>query len=326
MASSEHILTDFMARISREMALEYDRIHSRAAEDPGTAGDEGENNWAELLADWLPATYHIGTKGRVMSSTGELSGQVDLVVLKPSYPRKMLKQKTWLADGVLAAFECKTTLKPNHIAEAFKNAERVKRLCLPRFGSPYRELKSPLIYGLLCHSHTWKGSNSTPFDNLNQLVETAMRDVEQPRYLPDMICVADLATYCATSQARSPVPTFSQIEASGVRNPFLELMAAEYPEGFSVTAGMFAGSKALNGEGFNPIAAFVTHLLLRIGREDPTVRDIANYFSHSPLAKIAGGGMPMWDPREVYTEPVITRLKQGEMVGDIWSEWCTLAV
>jgi hypothetical protein len=30
------------------MAAEYQRIRARSREDPGTAGDEGEQNWAEL--------------------------------------------------------------------------------------------------------------------------------------------------------------------------------------------------------------------------------------------------------------------------------------
>ena len=41
-----HDLFDFMSQISQEMALEYERIQKRATEDPGTAGDQGEENWA----------------------------------------------------------------------------------------------------------------------------------------------------------------------------------------------------------------------------------------------------------------------------------------
>ena len=44
-----HDLHDFMQQLSVEMAGEYNRIQRRATEDPGTAGDQGEENWAELL-------------------------------------------------------------------------------------------------------------------------------------------------------------------------------------------------------------------------------------------------------------------------------------
>ena len=44
-----HDLYDFMRQVSAEMSAEYDRIQMRATEDPGTAGDQGEENWAELF-------------------------------------------------------------------------------------------------------------------------------------------------------------------------------------------------------------------------------------------------------------------------------------
>ncbi len=39
-----HDLYDFMNQISNEMVAEYNRIQMRATEDPGTAGDQGEEN------------------------------------------------------------------------------------------------------------------------------------------------------------------------------------------------------------------------------------------------------------------------------------------
>ena len=44
-----HDLYDFMQQVSDEMSTEYHRIQRRAAEDPGTAGDQGEENWAGML-------------------------------------------------------------------------------------------------------------------------------------------------------------------------------------------------------------------------------------------------------------------------------------
>jgi hypothetical protein len=45
----EHALLAFLRSLENEMALEYSRIRSRVKEDPGTAGDESEENWATLL-------------------------------------------------------------------------------------------------------------------------------------------------------------------------------------------------------------------------------------------------------------------------------------
>jgi hypothetical protein len=108
-------LHDFMSQISHEMESEYQRIRRRTPEDPGAAGDQGEQNWAELLKEWLPTTYYVVTKGRLIGYQTEVSRQVDVIVLKPSYPRRLRSTKLYLAAGVAAAFECKTTLKPEHI-------------------------------------------------------------------------------------------------------------------------------------------------------------------------------------------------------------------
>ena len=67
-----HDLYDFMRQISAEMSAEYNRIQMRATEDPGTAGDQGEENWAELLRDWLPRSYEVVTKGRIISQEGDV--------------------------------------------------------------------------------------------------------------------------------------------------------------------------------------------------------------------------------------------------------------
>ena len=163
-----HDLYDFMRQLSDEMAAEYDRIRKRTTEDPGTAGDQGEENWAELLRGWLPSTYKIVTKGRIISQDGRPSPQVDVLVLKDVYPEKLLNKKLYLAAGVAAAFECKTTLTAADIEKTVKNCVKIKDLYPVREGTPYKELHTPIVYGLLAHSHSWKGPNSTPVDNVEQ--------------------------------------------------------------------------------------------------------------------------------------------------------------
>jgi hypothetical protein len=102
-----------------EMAAEYQRIYNRSTQDPGTAGDEGENNWASFLAEWLPG-YQIVTKGRVLFPDGEASPQLDVIVLSGAYPKRLLEKKLFLSSGVIAAFECKTTLRSEHLASLFE--------------------------------------------------------------------------------------------------------------------------------------------------------------------------------------------------------------
>ena len=103
-------LVEFFRQNSIEMMADYERIRNRSHEDPGTAGDQGEENWAELLRDWLSPAYQIVTKGRILGATGIASPQIDVIVLKAVYPKRLLSKKLFLADGVAAAFECKNTL------------------------------------------------------------------------------------------------------------------------------------------------------------------------------------------------------------------------
>ena len=95
-----HDLYDFMQQLSDEMAAEYNRIQKRATEDPGTAGDQGEENWAELLRGWLPSTYEVVTKGRIIGQDGRTSPQVDVLVSKECISRETPQSKNYILPPV----------------------------------------------------------------------------------------------------------------------------------------------------------------------------------------------------------------------------------
>src|SRR5437773_1242208 len=99
---NKHDFFDFMKSIQDEMAQEYVRIQKRTREDPGTAGDQAEENWATLFRNWLPANYPVVTKGRIISEDGNASPQVDVLVLHPSYPLALRDKKMYFAGGVIA--------------------------------------------------------------------------------------------------------------------------------------------------------------------------------------------------------------------------------
>ena len=124
----KHDLHHFMQQLMNRIAEEYTRIQMRATEDPGTAGDQTEENWAELLRGWLPPTYKVVTKGRIINQTGEASPQVDILVLKSFYPKELYVHKHYLSAGVAAAFECKTTLKASHIEKAMQTCITIQKL------------------------------------------------------------------------------------------------------------------------------------------------------------------------------------------------------
>ena len=151
MPETNHELADFMRDATLQMSSDYDRIQKRAVDDPGTAGDQGEENWATLLRCWLPPIYQVVTKGRILSDEGSAGPQVDVLVLSSAYPKALIDKKLYLAGGVLAAFECKVTLKAVHIRDLVEHSVLISRLTPRRKGSPLRELNSPIVYGLLAH-------------------------------------------------------------------------------------------------------------------------------------------------------------------------------
>ena len=312
-----HDLHDFMQRISQDMASEYLRIQKRAREDPGTAGDQGEENWAELLRGWIPSNYEVVTKGRIISQDGRTSPQVDVLVLKDVYPQKLRNIKHYLAAGVAAAFECKTTLRASHIEEATKTCAIVKDLYPIRSGSPFKELHAPILFGLLAHSHSWKRDNSTPEDNIaTRLFMSDLSYVSHPRQSLDVLCVADLGTW-----------TSSMVSFIGPRQiPYetdSEIARLYGPDGSAVSSHFgFVASRSQNkADRFTPLGGLISYLTRRLAWENDGLRDLADYYRKANLTGSGQGGMRPW-PSAIYSDEIRSRVEAGQLSnGKPWDEW-----
>ena len=311
-----HDLHDFMRQISDEMSAEYNRIQKRATEDPGTAGDQGEENWAELLRGWIPRSYQVVTKGRIISQDGRTSPQIDVIVLKDVYPEKLLAKKTYLAAGIAAAFECKTTLRAAHISKAIETSVAVKHLYPVRTGTPYKELHSPILYGLLAHSHVWTSDVATIENTITERWKTAdLQYVSHPREGLDMICVADFGTWTA------PKLTFlNPNHYDTVNNP--QLTAMYGPDGSA--ANYYAKRSVAQDDGsglFTPIGVLIAHLSHKLGWENPGLRDLADYYVHANIGGFGGGTGRMWSS-SIYSDEIRSRVEAGRLSnGTRWDEW-----
>ena len=307
-----HDLHDFFRQTSNDIAEEYDRIQKRATEDPGTAGDQGEENWEKVLRGWLPSTYKVVTKGRIINQDGQTSPQVDVLVLKDVYPEKLLDKKLYLAAGVAAAFECKTTLKAEHIDKAIENSVKIKNLYPVREGTPYKELYAPIVYGLLSHSHCWKAPNSTPEKNIEQkLWESDQLFLSHPRQTLDLLCVADLGMWVSIklSTIRQPsIPTSPEIQTGYVGGTFSHSNQAEH---------------------FQPIANLIYHLLIRLAWEKIALRDLVEYYRNAGIRGLREGTLRTW-PMSIFSDDVrharetgvrISQSSKAEPRG--WNEWDT---
>ena len=314
-----HDLEHFMRQITSKMDSEYSRIRSRASEDPGTAGDQGEENWADVLREWLPPTYQVVTKGRILAPDGRTSPQVDVLVLKDVYPRGLLTTKLYLSSGVAAAFECKTTITARHIEEAAQTCAKVKGLFPVREGTPYKELYSPIIYGLLAHSHSWKNEGSRPTKNIEaKWIESDHIHSQHPRNSLDLICVSDLGLWCPVKFTFIATPDFDI-------DPSLEVLKPHFPDPLGTARIAYSGyipSRDRPRLTYTAIGAFMVRLYNGLAWEDASVRGLAEYFSLSGIGGNGEGYFRHW-PIKIYSEKVRADILRGRAQGPLqmWDEW-----
>jgi hypothetical protein len=314
MPNHSHDLYDFMNQISQEIASEYNRIQKNAVDDPGTAGDQGEENWATILREWLPSTYQIVTKGRIISHNGEISPQIDILVLKESYPKKLLDKKLYLSAGIAAAFECKNTLKAKDIEKTIKNSTIIKALYPERKGTPYKELHSPIVYGLLAHSHSWKNKQSTPIENIEScLIKEDYKQITHPRQMIDLLCVADLGTWVTSKMTflgPLQIPTYSE--------EFKKLYGAN---GSATTGYIRHTYNKEQTDNFTPIGALISYLSQKLAWENIEFRDLADYYSLTNISGNGAGQMRTWNST-IYSEEIRIKIEQGHLSnGKSWDEW-----
>lgn len=280
-----HELIKFMRQISQDMACAYERISKRAAEDPGTAGDEGEESWAELLRDWLPATYHVVTKGRLLFEDDTTSPQVDIIVLSPNYPLHLRNKKLYLAGGVVAAFECKLTLKANHFKKFFKTSALIKSKTPFGDNNTYEGFNSKIIFGLLAHSHSWskkKPIADQVFNIMGKIPDLDEGlDYKNINLYPDTICISDTATFCY----RKSLLFREDADESDLE--ILKDMDVKSALSLSYDA-YWSDSKDswVNGIVHGSLLTYIFH---RMAYADTTLRDLATYIRNTDISSISLG-------------------------------------
>lgn len=277
-------LVDFMHTVTRTMGDEYSRIQKRSTEDQGTAGDQGEENWASLFKDWLPADYQVVTKGRLLSEKGVASPQIDVIVLYPFYPKHLLDKKLYLTAGVAAAFECKNTLRAKDIEKSVKNAAEIRNLLNIKPGNYRDEMYSPIVYGLIAHSHSWKSENSTPIENIQEhLVQADLKYVNHPRECLDFICVSDLAVWASYKQPMSMHNYFQD------GKPYFRWVPGPLTGYGKSDKEMFAEGSEPN-KNFTPIGTFLSKLINKLALNDERLKDFSWYFGQA----VGGGASLKW--------------------------------
>lgn len=313
--SRPHELTTFMQQDAAELKSEYDRIHAISAEDPGTAGDEGEEIWAEVLRNWLPESYQVVTKGRLLAADGSRGPQMDILVLRPGYPRRLLNKKLYLVAGVAAAFESKNTLKPAHLVRAFDQAEAIRALESTRSSTVFSELVPEVFFGVLAHTTSWSSPEAEQKERLDQLLQEQLFVTPGPRSVPSMLCVADLACWSMLRFSYNG-PGLTGWEAT---QAYMDLP----DEGAATLACMrFVDGDILGGAPPTPIAAAVASILERLSHDDAAVQPLAQYFHAAGQSGSASSVASRWYPLvDIYSAEVRSRLPYALTNGVRGSDW-----
>jgi hypothetical protein len=315
----KHDLFKFMSSVRGSMQETYSRITARSAEDPGTAGDQAEESWAAVLREWLPSNYHVVTKGRILAPDGRASPQVDVLVLVPSYPLRLLTEKFYFAGGVAAAFECKLTMRKRDWRKLFANATQIKRLLKPTLGTPFDELHQPPFFGLLTHTlsrgEAARNGDRPLGDALDQIRKHELEFAVHPREMLDLACVADEGIYVLNKS----VHVRPHMDASA-REMLREAKAREGVVTMYTARSEAPGWDRRGWDTTGEIFGSLIYALTRyIAYRDPSIRSFSDYLS---LSGMWGGiGVPVTWEVSVLSPSVRMRLRRRGYENSHWSPW-----
>ena len=296
-----------MQQLTTQMKHEYDRIRLNSSNDPGTAGDEAENVWAELLRGWIPPQCKIVTKGQLIDIHGNLSPQVDIIILKPSYPPFLYDKKKYLLDGVLAVFECKLTLRKSDIGKFIKNSVKIKTMKPSKSGTPYKELFSEPYYGLLSHSCCWE--NKEKIGDL--LHEFDLLHISHPREMPDIVCVADSGVWLVAKDTDNSnwKPMFDDSP------PCPETSYMHYS---------IEQEDDKSRENFSVLGYLISNLYMSLNLHEESFSEIGAYFFNMEFATASSGITREWT-YDIFSDAVAKKIQSTDSFEDLEQsfEWNT---
>jgi hypothetical protein len=281
---------------------------SRGDPRPARAGHGGEGTWVKVLQEWLSPSYEVATRKYIVPEVDTKPFETDIVILNPSYPKRMRSREEILVGGVAAAFSVKLTLDAAGIRDGVERAVALRRGLGMIYGTARDEMAGPFPVGILAHSHVWKAPRSTAAENLtDHLVALDQELVRHPRESLDFLCVADLGLWWTLRVPYIPP----------IGNSLDETVAAiSKGEGLALT-GI---SQTDPGQSFTAIAALVAHLLVRLSYRDPTLQPLADNMRRTGTLGTATGRSRAWDIKDVFSEVVCKQLPTQvfQRGSDLW--------
>jgi hypothetical protein len=302
---SKHDLSQYLESINLTLEQDYKQIQGRVKEDTGTAGDQVEETWAEVLRKWLPSHYHIVTKGRIIGIGGEASPQIDVIVLWPNYPTFLLSKKLYMASGVAAAFECKLTLRTKHLVKVFNTAislsnltkrEHKKRkevLLAKNENYAYEEFHRIFEYGLLAHSFEGDDPEEAAKKFTIEIEKLDRELVKHPVQMVDLICIQNLGSWVSEREAIIARPN---IQGGKYTMQYLPFPRTNYN---CLTKTSWESNSSLLAN-FSPLGSFLSRLYTKLARVDSSLMPLSQFFTSTlSTGQSTTQGARIWDELQI---------------------------
>ncbi len=206
----------------------------------------------------------------------------------------------------MAAFECKTTLRPRHLAKLFANAVAIADTVSHGRGTFYDETFGPTLYGLLAHSH--EGFGSDPRGAIDCAMVKFAQGAVSPRMLPSVLCVSDLGTW----QKHISVLLNLNLRADGsvvrsherLRLP--ELAVHCFLRRWLPIQELFGWpSDSSEPTQPNPISELIFYLTRAMAVSDPTRTPLADYCTATNPSGVYGRPTKSWSSSEIFSEDLL---------------------
>lgn len=300
----KHDIAQYIEEVNLALQQDYLQIQSRVKQDPGTAGDQAEETWAEILRKWLPSHYHVVTKGRILSSDGQASPQLDILILWPNYPPFLLNKKLYMASGVAAAFECKLTFKLIHLKKLFETAkiltditnieycQRRNKAQREKSNYSYEEYHRIFDFGLLAHSFDEGIKQPTEVTISDRILELDKTITDHPNQMVDLICIQNLGSWSSEKYAiTSLVKPLENNTHTMLYYPFPNTNYTRLSKG-----DWKVDSEPYNN--FSPLGSFIARLYTKLSRTDNSLIPMQDYLVCSIGSGRSGGTLRVWENAE----------------------------
>ncbi|MEV0297000.1 DUF6602 domain-containing protein [Nocardia sp. NPDC050710] len=264
--------------IADQMQRDFGDAHAAAAESSGVqrSGHHGEEIWGRFLRAWLPPQYEIGYRKYILleheaEDGSDISGETDIVIFHPAYPAALRDRHEVLLSGVVAAFSSKLTLDRSGLAEAVREAAKVRRAATLRARNLHSRLLTPFLYGVLAHTHSWKSAASKPIaTTTSALAELDAEHSMEPREALDLLCVADLNCWSKMVQIVSP-------QVAAILPPSVSPPGGHIQYSF-LNVGHDESIKDASGLALPPVAVLIGLLYQKLSYYDDSLSALADGF------------------------------------------------